>query len=177
MSATDLIIRRATTADANEIARIHVDSWRMAYCGIVSDDYLAAMSYEDKAAKWGAEENNLLTRSEPTVVFIAENNENCLGFAGVGPSRNISAENQAEIYVMYLDPNHMGQGIGRALFKACMEHAKRFDFKSLIIIVMSKNMQGRNFYEHMGGEIIPDSERLEKIAGGEENVITYQWCL
>jgi hypothetical protein len=30
-------IREATVADADGIARVHVDTWRSAYCGLIPD--------------------------------------------------------------------------------------------------------------------------------------------
>lgn len=47
-----MLIRPARMADADAIARVHVDSWRTTYPGIVPDDYLATMSYEQRSGVW-----------------------------------------------------------------------------------------------------------------------------
>jgi hypothetical protein len=41
-----LVIREAAPADAPGIARVHVDTWRTTYQGIVPDQFLARLSYE-----------------------------------------------------------------------------------------------------------------------------------
>jgi hypothetical protein len=45
-------IRPARTEDASRIARVHVDSWCSTYSGIISENFLAAMSYEDFGVRW-----------------------------------------------------------------------------------------------------------------------------
>ncbi len=44
----DVIVRDATSADAPAIARIHIDSWRSTYRGIVPHEYLAELSYRER---------------------------------------------------------------------------------------------------------------------------------
>ncbi len=41
-----ITIRPAVAADAAAIARVHVDTWRTTYRGIVPDEHLAKLSYE-----------------------------------------------------------------------------------------------------------------------------------
>ena len=45
-------IRDATPADIPAIARIHVDSWRTTYRGLMPDDLLAGLSYERRERQW-----------------------------------------------------------------------------------------------------------------------------
>jgi len=47
-----MIIRKAQPTDANAIAKVHVDSWRTTYAGIISADFLANLSYEQREASW-----------------------------------------------------------------------------------------------------------------------------
>jgi hypothetical protein len=41
-------VRAATLADAEGIARVHVDAWRWAYRGDVPDAFLAALSVAER---------------------------------------------------------------------------------------------------------------------------------
>jgi len=41
-----MIIREATHNDIPALAKVHVDTWRTAYRGIMPDEYLANLSYE-----------------------------------------------------------------------------------------------------------------------------------
>ena len=43
------MIREANLADAMAIAMVQVDSWRTTYAGIVPQEYLDALSYEQRA--------------------------------------------------------------------------------------------------------------------------------
>jgi hypothetical protein len=64
-----MIIRAAQPTDAAAIAKVHVDSWRTTYKGIVPDDFLAALSYEQHTHMW----RPILSRSPPTsFVYVAE---------------------------------------------------------------------------------------------------------
>jgi hypothetical protein len=45
-------IRRAMPGDARGIARVHVETWRSAYAGILPDQVIEQMSVDDKAAAW-----------------------------------------------------------------------------------------------------------------------------
>ena len=53
MSISDgVTVRRAVRTDAKSIARVHIDSWQSTYRGIVPDDYLAKLSYEEREKMW-----------------------------------------------------------------------------------------------------------------------------
>ena len=47
-----MIIREATHADIPAIARLHVDSWRTTYKGILPDEFLADLNYEMRERQW-----------------------------------------------------------------------------------------------------------------------------
>jgi hypothetical protein len=46
------LIRPAQMDDAFAMARVHVDTWRTSYVGIVPDEHLAGLSYERCQANW-----------------------------------------------------------------------------------------------------------------------------
>jgi hypothetical protein len=45
-------IRAAAPADTEAIGRVHVETWRSAYRGLVSDAYLAGLSPAERAVRW-----------------------------------------------------------------------------------------------------------------------------
>ena len=62
-------IREATRADSSAIARVHVDTWRSTYGGIVPQDFLDALSYAQREAHW----HRLLGALPPDhCVFVAD---------------------------------------------------------------------------------------------------------
>ena len=52
MVAHEVRIRQAVDTDATGIARVHVDSWRSTYAGIVPAEHLAALDYDRREANW-----------------------------------------------------------------------------------------------------------------------------
>ena len=49
---TDLKIRRAVLSDSADIARVHIDSRKTAYRGIVADEDPDNLSYEERERWW-----------------------------------------------------------------------------------------------------------------------------
>lgn len=74
-------VRMATVNDAAAIARVHVDSWRTTYAGIVPDDFLAGLSYASREQRW----RELL--SGVSVAWVAEADGAVVGFAAGGANR------------------------------------------------------------------------------------------
>ena len=52
MTAEPVVLRRAKPADAAAIARVHVETWRAAYAGLVPDAYLVGMTEACQTASW-----------------------------------------------------------------------------------------------------------------------------
>ena len=48
----EILIRKAELEDAKGIAKVHVDSWRTTYKGIVPDTFLENLSYENREQIW-----------------------------------------------------------------------------------------------------------------------------
>jgi hypothetical protein len=64
-------IREATMADVAAIARVHVESWRATYKGILPDDYLANLTYEQREPLW----REILSKPVGhSLVYMAEDN-------------------------------------------------------------------------------------------------------
>jgi len=47
-----MIIRKAKISDIPELAKVHVDSWRTTYQGIVSNEFLRDLSYKKREEQW-----------------------------------------------------------------------------------------------------------------------------
>ncbi len=89
-------IREAVLEDAEGIARVHVDSWRTTYKGIVSETVLQQLSYEQRAENWrrGIGKNAL---------YVAEDESGrIVGFATGGKERTGNYDVDGELYAIYL---------------------------------------------------------------------------
>ena len=112
----NVTIRAANRTDAGPVARVHVDSWRTTYEGIVPSEYLANLSYSDRESMW----NEALTTDQLAAgIFVAETEGgDVVGFAGGGPEREGNSTYRGELYAVYLLQEHQNRGLGRHLVSA-----------------------------------------------------------
>jgi ribosomal protein S18 acetylase RimI-like enzyme len=163
----EVTIRDANPDDVPGIARVHVDSWRSTYRGIVPDEVLDNLSYAQREEMWGRIFQNHLPGS--TFLVAVDETGRIVGFADAGPSRE--SELDSELYAIYLLEEAQGQGIGRRLFEEIMRRLRRAGFKSMTLWVLEDN-PARRFYERMGGR----QAREQVITIGKElPQIGYDW--
>jgi len=162
-------IRKAGTQDVPAIAKVHVDSWRTSYVGIVATEFLVSLSYKESERMW---RNGLASATNPVSLFVVERPVgSVVGFAAAGPEREHDAIYKGEIYALYLLQNCQRQGIGSALFRACVRELAYSGFSSLLVWVLKTN-PARRFYEAMGGKVLREreipigNERLMEVAYG-----------
>jgi len=163
-------IREATMADVAAIARVHVESWRTTYKGLLPDDYLANLTYEQREPRW----REILSKPVGhSLVYVAEDNAgNVVGFASGGPERSRDPVYTGEVYAIYLLERWQGQGIGRQLTITLVTQLIQRGFTSLLIWVLADNTS-RQFYEALGGQQV--RERLEMTGGVELMDVAYGW--
>jgi GNAT superfamily N-acetyltransferase len=69
------------------------------------------------------------------------------GFAHVGPARD---DDCGELYAIYVDPDHWGAGLGRALIVEAEQRLEAAGFAEAILWVLDDNPRARRFYEAAG---------------------------
>jgi GNAT superfamily N-acetyltransferase len=163
------IIRPARLDDAPAIARVHVDTWRSTYRGIVPDATLDGLSYERRAERWRA---NLAAPTNGETTFVAELQGEVVGWVGGGPARGDDSPTDGELWGIYLLKEHQGKGIGRQLFQAMVEHVLQLGHHSMMLWVLVDNPT-RGFYDKMGGR--PADVQLIEIGGVSIPEIRYIW--
>jgi GNAT superfamily N-acetyltransferase len=163
-------IRQATMADVAAIAIVHVDGWRITYKGLLPDDYLANLAYEQREALW----RKILSKPVgQDLVYVAEGTPgDVVGFASGGPERSGDPVYTSEVYAIYLLERWQGQGIGRQLIITLVRQLVQRGLTSLLIWVMAEN-PSRRFYEALGGRQV--RERLEMTGGVEHMDVAYGW--
>jgi GNAT superfamily N-acetyltransferase len=140
-------LRDATPQDAAAIGQLHADSWRSAYRGMLSDDYLDNRVYPKRAALWQARFSK--KAQKPFFAILAEIEGQLAGFACVFP-----AEHPA--YGSFLDnlhvvPQRTGQRIGRRLLTVVAERLLADGRRGgLYLWVIEKNLRARQFYSKAG---------------------------
>ena len=166
-----MIIRQATLADAPAIAKIRIDTWRTAYRGIVPEDYLSNMSYEESERIWVSRLSE--TEREKTWVYVAVDAVGRLvGFVSGGMGRDEDPVYKSELYAIYILQAYQGQGIGRLLALALVEKLVQMGFDSMLLWVFADN-PARRFCEAMGGQLVKTSQF--ELSGATIDEVAYGW--
>jgi ribosomal protein S18 acetylase RimI-like enzyme len=140
-------IRSATTADAEGIARVHVNSWRETYSALIPESFFDEQAFEERRRMWNA----YLSLEVPYgTLVVAELHDRIVGFAFSGPAQGDDAVKGHEpardlhVFAIYLLKSEHGRGTGRALLQAAIAG------KPAQLWVASENAQARAFYERNG---------------------------
>jgi len=141
-----LTIRNATIADARKIAEIHVAAWRAAYRGMMPDDYLAALSVDERCERWSKATSSF----GPAIVAVVELAAEIAGFCSFGPTRDEASSDTAEIYSLNVHPERWGQGVGRLLCEHAFRQAAAREHNAMTLWVLGENDRARRFYERLG---------------------------
>lgn len=163
-------IRTANAHDAAAIAKVHVESWRTTYKGIVPDDFLASLSYEQREQLW----RQIFTDpSRSNLVYVAEDERGSIvGFISGGPERTGETLYTSELDAIYLLAPYQGQGIGRRLAVTLVNRLIQEGMTSLLVWVLAAN-PARKFYERLGGQLV--YEKPTAIGGTSLIEVAYGW--
>jgi len=142
-----LTLREAAERDFAAIARLHAESWRSAYRGMLSDEYLDHRVHLERTTLW---QQRFSERAEkPFFVILAEVEEELTGFGCVFPDEHPT-------YGAFLDnlhvvPQRTGHGIGRRLLSAIAERLLTDERRGgLYLWVIEQNARARQFYAKAG---------------------------
>jgi ribosomal protein S18 acetylase RimI-like enzyme len=158
-TAADHRIVPAGPADAGALARVHVQSWRETYGGVLPAAYLDGLSVATQARRF---QRRLLIESEFTLAAEAPDGMSgyCSGDWTRAPgARQGGPDGEGEIHTLYVLRKAQGRGLGRALLTAGARVLAARGARSMIIWVLRENAPARGFYERLGGR--------EAAAGGE----------
>jgi len=144
-----LLVRCAEPQDAPVVARVHVDSWRRAYSGLLPQEYLDTLSVEARTKTW-AKAFSQLPGQTPTNL-VAELDGQIIGIASVGPNRDNDTDTAThELWGLYLDPAHWGAGHGHTLHTGALDVAHASGAAAATLWVLTTNQRARHFYERHG---------------------------
>lgn len=109
-------VRPAETADASAITEVHAASSHAAYEGVVQGAPKTP-PLEQRRAFW----RDAIEYGEP-LIQVATLAGRTIGFVGYDRSRDPKSKpTTGEIWALYVDPAHWGQGAGLALWDAARE--------------------------------------------------------
>jgi ribosomal protein S18 acetylase RimI-like enzyme len=144
-----MLVRFATGDDAESIERIRIRGWQVAYRHIFDPGALDRLR-----PNWAWFRNELDRPSPGHATFVAETDAGVVGFALVGPCRDLRG--LGELYAIYVDPDSWSLGAGRELIQHA-ESRLAEEYREATLWVLEANERARAFYERAGWR--PDGTR------------------
>jgi ribosomal protein S18 acetylase RimI-like enzyme len=143
-------VREATVEDVPGIQRVARSGWRETYGKFLSeaaietilDDWYAADEFEGP-----------ITSSES--VYLVAEIDGVAGYASAAPTAN----EEAQLYAIYVDPDHWNDGLGTALLDGVRDRLSDRGSRRLRVEVLAENTVGVSFYESRGFERTSERER------------------
>lgn len=138
-------VMKADTSHVTGIAQVCAAGWRSTYANIHSQVYI-----EEVIEAYYNVDRILseVTHSDAnwTGYYVAVDNGKVVGAAGGG----MLDRTTGELFVLYLDPNRRGQGIGSQLLEAVTQALRNMGAKQQWVSVAKANQLGIPFYEARG---------------------------
>lgn len=174
---TGPVLRPMTADDCERVAEIRIGGWQHAYRGLVPQPYLDGLDVAEDAAR---HRERLLRGDGGVVNLVAETGGGeVAGWAAFGPYRDGDRRTgDAELYALYLRPEHIGRGVGRALLTEAARRCAAAGHRRMYVWVLQGNAPARRFYERagfgadgavetfaVGGDEVPEVRYVKELAG------------
>ena len=142
-------VRKATVADAADLARLQTESWRAAYSRLIPADALEMLHQAPRAERWA---QLLADPASPATVLISTAADGSAGgFTVFGDTRDGDATGVVlEIVLLGAGSSTSRQGHGRALVQAVVEHAMARHATEITLWVVQANKTACAFLESQG---------------------------
>jgi len=155
------------------MARVHVDTWKSAYRGIVPDYRLNELTPEgDISRGFGSWLRNPREGEAPFVAFAGS--DDVVGFAVGGPNREADPAFTGELITIYVTKSVQGHGVGTALVREVARHLLATGMYSMNAWVQERNPY-RRFYERLGGVLVSRRIHVSRTLGVPLPVVSYGW--
>ena len=160
------MIRFYKENEIGQIAKIIDEDWKIAYKGIINQEYWDSLNYKDRKKR--RREKN---KKEKGIVYVEDNLVK--GYCRFGQSKE--EKELGEVYALYVKNEFRKCGIGKKLLEKVEEMLKNNGYKEMIIWCLQENKIGRNFYEKQGGILF--KERKFKIGNKYYGEVSYKYKL
>ncbi|PJJ72617.1 ribosomal protein S18 acetylase RimI-like enzyme [Diaminobutyricimonas aerilata] len=137
-------MRAARITDALPMARVHVESWRETYRGLMTDELLDDPEFVDHRERFW---RGALTdaRYAANRVAVAVHDDAIVGIAMAGPSTEPDAAAGWHLHVLYVLASHHGIGVGEGLLDAVLDAGQESS-----LWVADPNPRAQAFYRRHG---------------------------
>ncbi|MBA2174597.1 GNAT family N-acetyltransferase [Halobacillus locisalis] len=163
-------VRKAQFEDAEQIANIHVSSWKSTYIDLIDEQDVSNSTVENRIALW---ETVLRKPVNGQIAFVVENDEGELvGFVSGGKERTKNYDYDGEIYAIYLLDEYQRKGYGSLLLHTFAKGMKDEGYESLLVWVLTKNPSNQ-FYSKLGAHPV-EAEQVT-IGNGTYEETAFGW--
>lgn len=139
------MIRPACQTEFQELALLHVASWRDAYAGILPEEFLEKLSVEERSVMW----EKSLSSSEIKVLLHFDEGL-LVGFAAICPSRDEDGKGVGEIAAIYYRKEVWGTGLASELMNLVQKELLNAGFRKASLWVLRENRRAQAFYKKFG---------------------------
>lgn len=143
----DIHYRLAEVGDADELAAVHIRSWRAAYRGLIADEHLDALEVAARADVF-RKELEPQRRAERGVTWIVAERDGVV----IGHALSQFFDGAAVLHLLYLDPELFNKGVGHTLHAMVLRGARRLGAVAITLKVLDGNQRAIDFYERHGWE-------------------------
>ncbi|HET7324693.1 MAG TPA: GNAT family N-acetyltransferase [Halococcus sp.] len=143
-------IRDATIEDISEIQRVARRGWRATYGEFIPEAVIDAILDD-----WYAPDQLEATITTETAIYLVSGTDEIAGYASAAPTEN----GEAQLYAIYVDPDHWNDGIGTELLDSITERLTTDGIERLRVEVLADNTVGTSFYESRGFERTAERDR------------------
>ena len=167
MKTTEIIVRKAKPEDAEALAQLFRESWRLAYRGIIPHLHLERMIGQRAPDWWSA----AIKRGDRTLVLELVGQVG--GYVSYGRSR-WPLPQQGEIYELYMAPTHQGVGLGEHLFEGARHALDASRMSGLVVWALADNSGACEFYRRRGGR--PVARTRERMGDQSLLKLGFAWA-
>ncbi|HTE29690.1 MAG TPA: GNAT family N-acetyltransferase [Chryseolinea sp.] len=162
------VIRKAGRADADAIGSLHAASWRVAYRGLLSDNYLDNDLDGERRKYWKGKMPVLTSRE---FVLVAETDHYVIGFISVLDIPEVGYA--ALVDNLHVRPDLRGNGLGKALMRAAAERLIDSGRTNYYLWVLNGNSPAEKFYRSLSG--VPADEKSSEFGGKTVKATRFVW--
>ena len=134
----DMNVIEARSGDLKRITEIYVETFKGAFRGHVSDEFMNELSETSEIVI------NVKKDIEAGDVFVVEDNGNILGFSVLK-----EYDSYVELKLLYIDCGTQCKGVGKLLLKHATEYTRAINLNEIVIWTL-ENGPGRPFYKKNG---------------------------
>ena len=153
--------------EEKDIKQIITEDWKIAYKGIIDDEYLKNLDYKDK-------EKSIREKYQKQKSIVLDEEGIVKGYSRFGENRD-EEKDLGELYALYVEADERGKKIGEKLLRKTASILKERGYKEMVIWCLKENKKARKFYEKMGGKLY--KTRNIEIGNKEYAEVCYKYDL